>query len=71
MRVGIGYDVHPLVSGRRLVLGGVEIPFNDGPGRHWHPFSFVRSALQGCLQRFAASAGHFVAAGSRMASVQR
>ena len=30
MRVGIGYDVHPLVSGRRLVLGGVDIPFNKG-----------------------------------------
>ena len=30
IRVGIGYDVHPLVLGRRLVLGGVEIPFNKG-----------------------------------------
>ena len=30
MRTGIGYDVHPLVPGRRLVLGGVEIPFNKG-----------------------------------------
>jgi len=30
MRVGIGYDVHPLVSGRRLVLGGVEIQFDKG-----------------------------------------
>ena len=30
MRVGIGYDVHPLTSGRRLVLGGVEIPFAKG-----------------------------------------
>ena len=30
MRVGIGYDVHPLVVGRRLVLGGVEIPFEKG-----------------------------------------
>ncbi len=30
MRVGIGYDVHPLTSGRRLVLGGVDIPFNMG-----------------------------------------
>ncbi len=30
MRIGIGYDVHPLVSGRRLVLGGVEIPFGKG-----------------------------------------
>ena len=30
MRIGIGYDVHPLVPGQRLVLGGVEIPFNKG-----------------------------------------
>lgn len=30
MRVGIGYDIHPLVAGRRLVLGGVEIPFRCG-----------------------------------------
>ena len=30
IRVGIGYDVHPLTPGRRLVLGGVEIPFNKG-----------------------------------------
>ena len=30
MRTGIGYDVHPLVPGRRLVLGGVNIPFAKG-----------------------------------------
>lgn len=30
MRLGIGYDVHPLVAGRPLVLGGVEIPFERG-----------------------------------------
>jgi len=30
MRVGIGYDSHPLVAGRKLVLGGVEIPFDKG-----------------------------------------
>ena len=29
-RIGIGYDVHPLTPGRRLVLGGVEIPFAKG-----------------------------------------
>ncbi len=29
-RVGIGFDVHPLTPGRRLVLGGVEIPFDKG-----------------------------------------
>jgi 2-C-methyl-D-erythritol 2,4-cyclodiphosphate synthase len=30
LRVGIGYDIHPLVKGRKLILGGVEIPFNKG-----------------------------------------
>ena len=30
MRVGIGYDVHPLKPGRKLVLGGVDIPFEKG-----------------------------------------
>ena len=30
MRVGIGYDVHPLTSGRQLVLGGINIPFDKG-----------------------------------------
>jgi len=30
MRVGIGYDVHRLVDGRKLILGGVEIPFAKG-----------------------------------------
>jgi 2-C-methyl-D-erythritol 2,4-cyclodiphosphate synthase len=29
-RTGIGYDVHSLVLGRRLVLGGVDIPFTRG-----------------------------------------
>ncbi|MBF0387616.1 MAG: 2-C-methyl-D-erythritol 2,4-cyclodiphosphate synthase [Candidatus Omnitrophica bacterium] len=31
---GIGYDVHPLVSGRKLVLGGVNIPFKKGLQGH-------------------------------------
>jgi len=30
IRVGIGYDVHPLTLGRKLVLGGVEVPFSKG-----------------------------------------
>ena len=30
LRIGHGYDVHRLVSGRRLILGGVEIPFDRG-----------------------------------------
>lgn len=30
MRIGHGYDVHRLVSGRRLILGGVDIPYEKG-----------------------------------------
>ena len=30
MRVGMGYDVHRLTEGRKLILGGVEIPFELG-----------------------------------------
>ena len=34
MRVGQGFDVHRLVAGRRLVIGGVEIPFELGLAGH-------------------------------------
>ncbi|MBQ5969332.1 MAG: 2-C-methyl-D-erythritol 2,4-cyclodiphosphate synthase [Clostridia bacterium] len=30
MRIGHGYDVHRLVEGRKLILGGVEIPYEKG-----------------------------------------
>lgn len=30
MRVGMGYDVHKLVEGRKLILGGVEVPYEKG-----------------------------------------
>jgi len=30
MRVGLGYDIHRLVPGRKLILGGVTIPFDKG-----------------------------------------
>lgn len=34
MRVGIGFDVHPLVEGRPLILGGVTVPFARGLQGH-------------------------------------
>jgi 2-C-methyl-D-erythritol 2,4-cyclodiphosphate synthase len=34
VRVGIGYDVHQLVAGRKLILGGVEIPHPKGLDGH-------------------------------------
>ena len=30
MRVGLGYDVHKLTKNRRLILGGVDIPYEKG-----------------------------------------
>jgi 2-C-methyl-D-erythritol 2,4-cyclodiphosphate synthase len=34
MRIGQGFDVHPLVPGRKLVIGGVEIPYHKGLEGH-------------------------------------
>ena len=34
MKVGQGFDVHPLVAGRRLVIGGVDIPHDKGLQGH-------------------------------------
>ena len=30
MRIGMGYDVHRLVENRKLIIGGVEIPYEKG-----------------------------------------
>lgn len=30
MKIGIGYDVHKLVEGRKLIIGGIDIPFERG-----------------------------------------
>ncbi len=34
MRIGHGYDVHRLVEGRKLILGGVEVPYEKGLDGH-------------------------------------
>ena len=34
MRIGQGYDVHPLVEGRKLIVGGVHIPYHKGLDGH-------------------------------------
>lgn len=34
MRVGIGSDIHRLVSGRKLVIGGITIPYDKGEAAH-------------------------------------
>ena len=52
MRVGIGYDIHRLVEDRKLVLGGVQIPFELGLDGHSDADVLVHSicdALLGAL----------------------
>lgn len=34
MKIGIGYDVHALITGPKLILGGVEIPYEKGLDGH-------------------------------------
>ncbi len=34
VRCGIGYDLHRLAEGRKLILGGIEVPFDKGPVGH-------------------------------------
>jgi 2-C-methyl-D-erythritol 2,4-cyclodiphosphate synthase len=49
MRVGIGYDVHPLVRGRRLVLGGIAIPFEKGLDGHSDADVLVHAIIDALL----------------------
>ena len=44
MRVGMGYDVHKLVEGRKLIIGGVEIP-HSGFRRYRKAFSGYRPGI--------------------------
>ena len=49
MTVGIGFDMHPLVSGRRLVLGGVEIPFDKGLDGHSDADALAHAVIDAIL----------------------
>ena len=49
MRIGIGYDVHPLVEGRKLVLGGVVIPSERGLGGHSDADVLLHSIMDALL----------------------
>ena len=53
-RVGIGYDVHRLVEGRRLVLGGVEIPHEKGLLGHSDADVLTHAAMSALLGAMAA-----------------
>jgi len=49
MRVGSGYDVHRLVSGRKLILGGVEVPHETGLEGHSDADVLVHSLCDALL----------------------
>ncbi len=49
IRVGHGYDVHPLVAGRELVLGGVKIPHTQGLGGHSDADVLIHAVCDACL----------------------
>ncbi|OGC03631.1 2-C-methyl-D-erythritol 2,4-cyclodiphosphate synthase [candidate division WOR-1 bacterium RIFOXYA12_FULL_43_27] len=49
MRVGIGYDVHKLRKGRKLILGGVEIPFEKGLLGHSDADVLVHAVIDAIL----------------------
>ena len=50
MRVGMGYDVHKLVEGRDLILGGVKIPHTLGLLGH-SDADVLLHAIMHCLER--------------------
>ena len=49
MRIGTGYDVHKLVSGRKLILGGVTIPYELGQDGHSDADVIVHAIMDALL----------------------
>jgi 2-C-methyl-D-erythritol 2,4-cyclodiphosphate synthase len=49
VRIGIGYDIHPLVSGRPLILGGVEILYEKGLDGHSDADVLTHSVIDAVL----------------------
>ena len=49
MRIGHGYDVHRLVEGRKLILGGVEIPYEKGLDGHSDADVLLHAAMDALL----------------------
>jgi len=49
MKIGFGYDVHKLVEGRKLILGGVHIPFNKGLLGHSDADALIHAIIDSLL----------------------
>jgi 2-C-methyl-D-erythritol 2,4-cyclodiphosphate synthase len=60
MRVGMGYDVHRLVAGRKLFLGGIEIPYDRGLEGHSDADVLIHAMADALLGAMGESdIGHF------------
>jgi 2-C-methyl-D-erythritol 2,4-cyclodiphosphate synthase len=60
VHVGIGYDVHALVAGRKLILGGVEIPYDKGLDGHSDADALMHAICDAVLGALGeADIGHF------------
>ncbi len=49
MRIGIGYDIHRLVEGRKLILGGVQIPCEKGLLGHSDADALIHAVMDAIL----------------------
>lgn len=49
LRIGFGYDIHPLVAGRKLVLGGLHIPGPKGLSGHSDGDGLVHAIIEALL----------------------
>ena len=49
LRIGLGYDVHAFATGRRLVIGGVDIPFEKGLLGHSDADVLVHAIMDGLV----------------------
>src|SRR4030065_2462356 len=49
MRIGTGYDVHRLVEGRKLIIGGVDIPYEKGLEGHSDADVLLHAVCDGLL----------------------
>ena len=48
-RIGFGYDIHRLVEGRKLILGGIDIPFDKGLSGHSDADVLIHAMIDGLL----------------------
>jgi len=49
MRIGIGYDIHPLTSNRKLILGGIDVPHYKGLAGHSDADALIHAVCDALL----------------------